>query len=84
MILLLGPSSAARIVEASPTTRDLGQAHIDLLDLAIDYWPCDVLADCIWELRENLSSYDGAYVALAENLNATLVTLDRASAVYRA
>ena len=31
----------------------------------------------IWELRENLTAYDAAYVALAEGLNATLVTRDR-------
>lgn len=30
-----------------------------------------------WALRENLSFYDGLYVALAERLNAPLVTLDR-------
>ena len=53
------------------------QARTDLLDLAIEYWPYDLLADRIWELRENLSSYDAAYVALAETLDATVVTLDR-------
>ena len=31
----------------------------------------------IWELRENLTAYDAAYVALAEALDATLVTCDR-------
>lgn len=30
----------------------------------------------IWGLRHNLTVYDGAYVALAEMLNATLVTCD--------
>lgn len=30
-----------------------------------------------WELRDNLSFYDGLYVALAEILDAPLVTLDR-------
>ncbi|WP_205844132.1 type II toxin-antitoxin system VapC family toxin [Mycolicibacterium sp. GF69] len=59
------------------STDEAGQAHTDLLDLAIDYWPYDLLADRIWELRQNLSSYDAAYVALAETLDATVVTLDR-------
>ncbi|MFN8132329.1 MAG: type II toxin-antitoxin system VapC family toxin [Solirubrobacteraceae bacterium] len=52
------------------------QAHADLLDLAIEYWPYDVLAGRAWELRRNLSSYDASYVALAELTGATLVTLD--------
>ena len=52
------------------------QAHADLLDLAVDLWPYDVLATRAWELRANLSSYDAAYVALAEILAAPLVTLD--------
>lgn len=30
----------------------------------------------IWELRENLTGYDAAYVALAEALYAPLVTMD--------
>jgi len=30
----------------------------------------------IWELRENLTAYDAAYVALAEAVRATLVTCD--------
>jgi predicted nucleic acid-binding protein len=30
-----------------------------------------------WELRHNFSFYDGLYVALAEGLDVTLVTLDR-------
>lgn len=30
----------------------------------------------IWELRENLTAYDAAYVALAEALRAPLVTCD--------
>ena len=30
----------------------------------------------IWELRDNLTPYDAAYVALAETLDATLLTAD--------
>ena len=30
----------------------------------------------IWELRDNLTSYDAAYIALAERLGATLITAD--------
>lgn len=35
------------------------------------------LIERIWALRENLSAYDAAFVALAEALDATLVTSDR-------
>jgi predicted nucleic acid-binding protein len=52
------------------------QAHRDLLDLPIDLWPYELLAARAWELRANLSIYDAAYVALAEQTGATLVTLD--------
>ncbi len=51
-------------------------AHQDLLALAMDLWPYRPLAERVWELRGNLTSYDGSYVALAELLNAPLVTLD--------
>lgn len=53
------------------------QAHADLLDLAIEYWPYELLATRVWELRTNLSCYDASYVALAEVTGAPLVTLDR-------
>jgi predicted nucleic acid-binding protein len=53
------------------------QAHADLLDLAIEMWPYDLLAARAWELRQNLSIYDASYVALAEATGLTLVTLDR-------
>jgi len=53
------------------------QAHADLLDLEIEIWPYELLAQRAWRLRANLSIYDAGYVALAELLGATLVTLDR-------
>jgi predicted nucleic acid-binding protein len=53
------------------------QAHADLLDLAIELWPYDLLAARAWELRMNLSIYDASYVALAEITDLTLITLDK-------
>jgi predicted nucleic acid-binding protein len=53
------------------------QAHADLLDLAIELWPYELLAARAWELRPNLSIYDASYVALAEIIDLTLVTLDK-------
>lgn len=62
---------------ASLISADLAaQAHADLLDLPIELWPYDVLAPRAWRLRPNLSVYDAAHVALAEQAGATLVTLD--------
>lgn len=52
------------------------QAHADLLDLALERWPYEVCSARAWELRRNLSIYDASYVALAEALDAPLVTLD--------
>lgn len=51
-------------------------AHADLLALPVTRLPYPTLADRAWELRANLTSYDAAYVALAEVLPAPLVTLD--------
>jgi predicted nucleic acid-binding protein len=53
------------------------QAHADLLDLAIELWPYELLSQRVWSLRRNLSVYDASYVALAELLQTALVTLDR-------
>ena len=53
------------------------QAHADLLDLAIELWPYELLAARAWYLRHTLSIYDAAYVALAEAATLTLVTLDK-------
>ncbi|MDQ2845488.1 MAG: type II toxin-antitoxin system VapC family toxin [Actinomycetota bacterium] len=58
-------------------TDQAAQAHADLLDLAIEYWPYELLSSRVWELRTNLSSYDASYVAVAELIGAPLVTLDR-------
>lgn len=59
------------------TADQAAQAHADLLDLAIEQWPYEVVAPRVRELRRNLTVYDASYVALAELLDVTLVTLDR-------
>lgn len=53
-----------------------GQATADLEELPILRAPHRPLLVRCWELRDNLSPYDAAYVALAEALESTLVTGD--------
>jgi predicted nucleic acid-binding protein len=54
-----------------------GEAALqDLLALDIHRYGHDVMLPRIWELRANLTAYDAAYVALAEVLDAPLLTLD--------
>jgi predicted nucleic acid-binding protein len=54
------------------------QAFEDYMNIPLERFPHDVLLPRIWELRHNLTAYDAAYVALAEALDAPLVTCDRA------
>jgi len=53
------------------------EALEDYSDLPITRYPHNVLLTRIWELRHNVTAYDAAYVALAEALDAPLVTCDR-------
>ena len=70
-----------RQVLAGAMDADRGREAIeDLLDLPLTRYPHDVLVPRIWELRHNLTAYDAAYVALAEALEATLLTTDAALA----
>ena len=48
----------------------------DLLDLRIELFPHAPFARRARELRDNVTPYDAWYVALAESLDAPLVTLD--------
>lgn len=52
------------------------EALEDLLDVDVALYPHAPLAVRIWELRENVTAYDAAYVALAEALDAPLITSD--------
>lgn len=49
----------------------------DLLRLGIELFPLEPVAERIWELRHNVTSYDAFYVATAELLDRPLATLDR-------
>ena len=52
-------------------------AVADLLEFPVRIFPTTPLMRRVWELRPNLSAYDGCYVALAEALGAPLLTADR-------
>lgn len=62
-----GEATQERAVDALDKLADLPAARYP-------HWP---LLGRIWELRNSLTAYDAAYVALAEILNAPLLTLDR-------
>jgi predicted nucleic acid-binding protein len=49
---------------------------VDLMVLPVDRWHMSPLLPRMWELRDNLTPYDAAYVALAEMTGTTLVTGD--------
>jgi predicted nucleic acid-binding protein len=49
----------------------------DLADLPLRRYPHDFLLPRVWDLRATLTAYDAIYVALAELLDAPLLSCDR-------
>ncbi|EMY32343.1 PilT protein domain-containing protein [Arthrobacter crystallopoietes BAB-32] len=89
-VLKSGPNEAPELVlfEAANILRRLelaGQlsarqaatAFQELSDWPVQLWPFGPLASRIWQLRQSVTAYDAAYVALAEQLDLPLATLDR-------
>jgi predicted nucleic acid-binding protein len=67
-----------RLARARTITDEVASlAHRDLGLLRVDHVPFEPVAERVWQLRANLSTYDAWYVALAEELDVPLATLDR-------
>ena len=66
-------ASCARLLGA----RRARQALVDLAALPLERAPHQPLMSRIWELRDDLTPDDAAYIALAEALAKPLVTADR-------
>lgn len=64
-----------RIGELDPLQARVAFANLSALPM--ERHPHRALLPRIWQLRNNLTAYDAAYVALAEMLDATLLTRDR-------
>lgn len=47
-----------------------------LWSLPMQLWPLEAFASRVWQLGRTVSSYDGAYIALAERIDAPLLTAD--------
>ena len=58
------------------STAEATLAYGDLQRLNLELFPFAPFAHRIWELRDNVTSYDAWYVALAEALEYPLATLD--------
>ena len=59
------------------TARKARAALDDLLEMRLQRVPHRHLVDRAWQLRDNVSFYDGLYVALAEGMAGSLLTFDQ-------
>jgi len=64
------------VVTGDLDDRRVALALADLRSLRVDRVPHLPLVGRCWELRENLTVYDAAYVALAEIMDVVLLTAD--------
>ncbi|MDQ3716019.1 MAG: type II toxin-antitoxin system VapC family toxin [Actinomycetota bacterium] len=77
----LMPAEVANILRRLSRTGELSAdvaalAYADLAQLRVEFFPYEPFSERIWALRDNVTAYDAWYVALAEWLDARLITLD--------
>lgn len=66
-----------RLVLARQVSADRAGAAVSRLAVCgVRRWPHRALRARVWELRENVTAYDAAYVALAERLGCKVLTRD--------
>jgi predicted nucleic acid-binding protein len=59
------------------TAQEANAAFEDLMELDVELHAFEAFSQRVWDLRHNVTSYDGWYVALAEALDLPLATLDK-------
>jgi predicted nucleic acid-binding protein len=72
----------AQVIRRYAASREIdaerGRAALaDLADFPLQRYPHDFLLPRVWDLRNNLTAYDAMYIALAELLDAPLLTRDK-------
>ncbi|MDQ3579026.1 MAG: type II toxin-antitoxin system VapC family toxin [Actinomycetota bacterium] len=71
-------SAFRSLVVRADVSAERGRLAIDdLMNLPVTRHPAEPLLPRIWDLRGSLTAYDATYVALAEALDAPLLTADR-------
>jgi predicted nucleic acid-binding protein len=77
----LMPAEAANVLRRAELRGDVSpdlasMAYTDLPAISVELFSFEPFAARVWQLRANITPYDAWYVALAETLEASLVTLD--------
>ena len=66
-----------RLVAIGELSADTARrAIVDVLDLGVAVYEHAPLLGRMFDLRDNMTAYDAAYISLAEGLGATLITCD--------
>jgi predicted nucleic acid-binding protein len=72
----VGHALRRKVLARKITEREGRCALADLVEMELRRVPHRYLVERAWELRHNVTFYDGLYVALAEAMGAPLLTFD--------